>query len=56
MNNFPIPYFPINNIDNLIREINNIKEEVYKINQRLDKIENEKNNKYLKKDDNYYMI
>ena len=56
MNNFPIPYFPINNIDNIIRELNILKEEIHKINQKIDKIENEKNSKYLKKEDNYYMI
>ena len=54
MNNFPIPFPPINNnyFFNIIEEINKLNERITKLEEKLNK--EEKN--YLKKDDNHYMI
>lgn len=55
MNNFPIPFPPINTNNyffNIIEEINKLNERITKLEEKLNK--EEKN--YLKKDDNYYMI
>ena len=55
MNNFPIPFPPINTNNYFF----NIVEEINKLNERITKLEEKINNTekdYLKKDDNYYMI
>ena len=55
MNNFPLPFPPINTNNyffNIIEEINKLNERITKLEEKLNK--EEKN--YLKKDDNYYMI
>lgn len=55
MNNFPIPFPPINTNNyffNIIEEINKLNERITKLEEKINK--EEKN--YLKKDDNYYMI
>ncbi|MBR3145965.1 MAG: hypothetical protein IKF47_01750 [Bacilli bacterium] len=55
MNNFPIPFPPINNNNyffNIIEEINKLNERITKLEEKLNKEQKD----YLKKDDNYYMI
>lgn len=55
MNNFPIPFPPINTNNyffNIIEEINKLNERITKLEEKLNKEEKD----YLKKDDNYYMI
>lgn len=55
MNNFPLPFPPINTNNyffNIIEEINKLNERITKLEEIINK--DEKN--YLKKDDNYYMI
>ena len=55
MNNFPIPFPPINTNNYFF----NIIEEINKLNERITKLEeiiNKEEKNYLKKDDNYYMI
>lgn len=59
MNNFPIPVYPINNNNyyfNIISEINKLKEDVEELKEKINKINCSKENNYLKKEDNYYMI
>ena len=57
MNNFPIFYPPINNpFINNQDELLKIKEKINNLEERIKIIEEEKEKKYLKKDDNYYMI
>lgn len=60
MNNLPYPYFPgpFGGMPqfNLEEEINNIKRELFKLNERIENIENKKTNNYLKKDDSLNMI
>ncbi len=56
MNNFPIPFPPINTNNNYFF---NVIEEINKLNERITKLEekiNKEEKDYLKKDDNYYMI
>ena len=54
MNNFP---FPINiQPYNLICEIQTLKEKIKELEIKISKIENQKQDNYLKKDDNYHMI
>ena len=57
MNNFPIFYPPINNpfISNQ-DELLKIKEKINNLEERIKILEEEKEKKYLKKDDNYYRI
>lgn len=55
MNNFPIPFPPINTNNyffNIIEEINKLNERITKLEEKLNKEQKD----YLKKDDNYYMI
>ena len=55
MNNFPLPFPPINTNNYFF----NIIEEINKLNERITKLEeiiNKEEKNYLKKDDNYYMI
>lgn len=55
MNNFPLPFPPINTNNYFF----NILEEINKLNERITKLEeiiNKEEKNYLKKDDNYYMI
>ena len=57
MNNFPIFYPPINNpFINSQDELLKIKEKINNLEERIKILEEEKEKKYLKKDDNYYMI
>ena len=57
MINYPIPISQqINNYYNIIEEIKTLSAKVKILEERINKIETEKKNKYLKKDDNYYMI
>ena len=59
MNNIPIIYPPMMNNNyyfNLQRELNEIKERVKILENRIYEIEKKKEDAYLKKDDNYYMI
>ena len=55
MNNFPIPFPPLNTNNyffNIIEEINKLNERITKLEEKINKEEKD----YLKKDDNYYMI
>ncbi len=55
MNNFPMPFPPINTNNyffNIVEEINKLNERITKLEEKLNKEEKD----YLKKDDNYYMI
>lgn len=55
MNNFPIPFPPINTNNyffNIVEELNKLNERITKLEEKLNKEEKD----YLKKDDNYYMI
>lgn len=55
MNNFPLPFPPINTNNyffNVIEEINKLNERITKLEEKINKEEKD----YLKKDDNYYMI
>ena len=56
MNNYPLPIYQINEFNCILNELKIIREEINNINKKLDAINKEKTNKYLKKDDNYYMI
>jgi len=61
MNNMSYPYFPgpFNGFPHQINiedELNSLKTEISKINERLNNIENQKKNNYLKKDDSLYML
>ena len=57
MINYPMPISQqINNYYNIIEEIKTLSAKVKILEERINKIETEKKNKYLKKDDNYYMI
>ena len=57
MINYPIPISQqINNYYNIIEEIKTLSAKVKILEERINKIETEKKNKYLKKDDYYYMI
>ena len=60
MNNFLYPIPPmINNYNNdLIYEIMKLKEKITELENRINSIEknNNKQNNYLKKDDNYYIV
>ncbi len=61
MNNLPYPYFPspfggMPPQINIEEEINNLKREIMRLNDRLEKLENKKTNDYLKKDDSLNMI
>ena len=49
-------FIPNNNINILIQEIMLLKEKISIIENRLKKIEKNKELSYLEKDDNYYMI
>lgn len=57
MNNFPylIPISPSQTC-NYIYEIQSLKEKIKILEERINKIENQKQDNYLKKDDNYHMI
>ncbi len=55
MNNFPMPFPPINTNNyffNIVEEINKLNERITKLEEKINKEEKD----YLKKDDNYYMI
>ena len=55
MNNFPLPFPPINTNNyffNIVEEINKLNERITKLEEKINKEEKD----YLKKDDNYYMI
>ena len=57
MINYPIPISQqINNYYELIKEIKTLEEKKKILQEKINRIEEEKKNKYLKKDDNYYMI
>ncbi len=57
MINYPIPISQqINNYYELIKEIKTLEEKIKILEEKINRIEEEKKNKYLKKDDNYYMI
>ena len=54
---YPIPIY--NNYqenNNILKEIQELKEKINILEERIYKIENNKNTNYLKKDDSYYMI
>ena len=53
MNNYTYPFMPINNNQQIIEELIQIKELLKRIDYKLNKKEKENNNE---KDDNYYMI
>lgn len=57
MINYPIPISQqISNYNKVIEEIKNLNAKVKILEEKINRIETEKKNKYLKKDDNYYMI
>lgn len=56
MNAYPLPYFPIGNNPNIIYEINELKERVKCLEEKVNNLDNSDDHNYLKKDDNYYMI
>ena len=57
MINYPMPISQqINNYYELIKEIKTLEEKIKILEEKINRIEEEKKNKYLKKDDNYYMI
>ncbi len=57
MINYPMPIFQqINNYYEVIKEIKILEEKIKILEEKINRIEEEKKNKYLKKDDNYYMI
>lgn len=56
MNAYPLPYFPIGNNPNIIYEINELKERVKRLEEKVNNLDNSEDHNYLKKDDNYYMI
>lgn len=54
---YPIPIY--NNFqenNNMIKEIQELKDIIKNLEERIYKLENNKNTNYLKKDDSYYMI
>ena len=57
MNNFNMPFPPINTNNyyfNIIEEFTKLNERISKLEEKINNWENKKD--YLKKDDNYYMI
>ena len=57
MINYPIPISQqISNYNKVIEEIKNLNAKVKILEEKINRIETEKKNKYLNKDDNYYMI
>ena len=58
MNNFSYPFPPINNnyFINIPEEIIKLRERINILEKKIKNIENNNDNNYLKKDDNYYMI
>ena len=59
MNYYPQQFLPIlndNTIYQLLKEIKDNKQRIFELEKRITKLELEKNNNYLKKDDNYYII
>ncbi len=56
MNNFFPPYFQPSNNYEIIQEINKLKEEIIKLNKKIELIEHNKNTEYMKKNDDYYII
>ena len=57
MINYPIPISQqISNYNKVIEEIKNLNAKVKILEEKINRIEIENKNKYLKKDDNYYMI
>lgn len=59
MNYYPQPFPPIltdNIYYQLLNEINKNKQRLIELEKRITKLEQDKNNNYLKKDDNYYVI
>ena len=57
MINYPIPISQqISNYNKVIEEIKKLNAKVKILEEKINRIETEKKNKYLKKDDNYYMI
>ena len=57
MNNFFYPFQPQqNNFFNIFEEFYLLKERVKHLEEQVKKLENDEENKYLKDDDNYYMI
>ena len=56
INGFPIPFPPTNNNFFFQEELNEIRKKIKELENKIQKIEAEKNNDYLKNDDNYYMI
>ena len=54
---YPIPiYNNFQDNSNLLKEIQELKEKINTLEERIYKLENNKNTNYLKKDDSYYMI
>jgi len=57
MINYPIPISQqINNYYNVIEEIKKLEKKIKILEEKINRIEVEKKNNYLKKDDTYYMI
>ena len=56
MNNLPLPFYPQNPNYEILLEINKLKEEIIKLNKRIDSLEKANNSDYLKKNDEYYII
>ena len=58
MNNYPFPMMPqnSNNSQRILEELTAIRETLKKIENHLEKEEQKKKNKYLEKDDNYYIV
>lgn len=56
MNNYSFPFFPTNDLNYIINELKKIQDGLNIINKKIDNINKENADKYLKKDDNYYMI
>lgn len=58
MNNMPYPIFPspIPYNNHIEEEIIKLNQEIIQLKERIRKLENKKQNDYLQKDDNLYMV
>ncbi len=58
MNPFPFPYIPTipPKENNIYKELEKIKQEINELEKRIKKLEQNKENEYLQKEDGMYMI
>ena len=56
MNNYPFPMMPMNQNQKILEELIRIREILQQIEKNTEKKEPKKENKYLEKDDNFYMV